>query len=180
MFTKELFMMNLGTGTDLIAFSSEAFGSDSLRTTSLMKDFVHDRRVYFIERPVLTSAAGSSYYIEVSEHKISIVRPYLCEETSVFDQKKAVLELLKDLIVDEHISHYSMWTDTPTAMHFIRNLSPEIIVYDCLRDYGLSHGELEKELLQYADFVHTADMKDPITTGPMRFVKPIQFKDTIY
>lgn len=173
-------MMNLGNGTDLIAFSSESFGHEALRTTKLLRDAAFERRVYFFEAPVLSTSGTTTYYIEEDASGVKIIRPYLNIESSIFERKKALLEILKDVIYDEHISHYSMWTDTPVAMPFIRNLTPEVIVYDCLSDFSKSHSELERELLQYADSVQTEGMKGPVVHDPLRNLRSVKFKETYY
>lgn len=154
-------MMNFTSGTDLIVFSSDKFGSDELRTSVLMKEFAQKKRVYFIEAPIMNVAREATYFIKKEDHEVYIIQPYLPAETSVFEQKSAMLELLKELVTEENISHYTMWTDTPKAMHFIRHLNAEIIIYDCQKDYAGTHPELEKELFEYADVVLTSGMAIP-------------------
>lgn len=157
-------MLNFTSGTDLIVFSSDKFGSEDLRTTLLMKEFAARKRVYFIEAPILNVAREATYFMQKEDHEVCLIQPYLPAETSVFEQKKAMLDLLKEFLNEEHISHYTMWTDTPKAMHFIRHLNPEIIIYDCVKDYSVSHPEIEKELFQYADVVLTSGMGSQVTS----------------
>lgn len=173
-------MMNDVTGTDLIAFSSDKFGTTELRTSFLLKDAAFERRVYFIESPILSESGENTYYIQDDASGVRIVKPYLSKESSVFEQKKALLELIKDMMKDEHIFHYSMWTDTPVAMAFIRHLSPDHIVYDCLRDYSVSHPELERELLQYADSVQTPNSHAPLANDPLKNLRLTKFKETYF
>lgn len=151
-------MINFTNGTDLIVFSSDKFGSESVRTSALMLEFALKKRVYFIEAPIMNVSKEPTYFIKKSDHEVCIIQPYLPAETSVFEQKKAILELLKEFLVEENISHYSMWTDSPKCMHFIRHMNPEIIIYDCLNNYSETHPELEKELFDYADVVLTSGM----------------------
>lgn len=150
--------MNFTNGTGLIVFSSDKFGSENLRTSSLMTEFALKKRVYFIEAPIMNVSKEATYFIKKNDHEVCIIQPYLPADTSIFEQKKAVLDLLKEFLVEENISHYTMWTDTPKAMHFIRHLNPGIIIYDCLKDFSKTNPELEKELFEYADVVLTSGM----------------------
>jgi hypothetical protein len=173
-------MINLGNGNDLITFSSEPFDSSSVRTTIVMRQMAYARRVFFIERPVFSSSGGSTYYIVEVNSNLFVVRPYLDAETSVFEQKQTLQALIKDLLLDEHISHYSLWTDTPTAMPYMRDLSPEVIVYDNVKDHSQTHPQLEKELLQYADEVLTHGCEVHTQPTTVRFAGLGQFKDTYF
>lgn len=159
-------MHNVETGTDLIVISSNAYGSDEVRTSQVMGTFAENKRVYFFEAPIIGVTDSNTYFIKKEENGLTIVQPYLAGNTSVFEQKAELLNLLKELIVDENISHYTIWTDTPKAMPFIRSLSAEIIIYDCLKDYSASHVELEKELFQYADVVLTSGMTKRAAHAP--------------
>ena len=153
-------MTNLESGTDLIVFSSDNFDSNELRTPTLMTQFANRKRVYFIEDPIIGVSTIPTYFLKKNDHEVTIIQPYLPSETSIFDQHETSLNLVKELIADEHVSHYTIWTDTPKAMPYIRHLSPEIIVYDCLKDYSETNPELEHELFQYADVVLTSGLSD--------------------
>jgi len=149
-------MINLENGTDLIVFSSEAFGSTEVRTTKLITHLALTKRVYFIEAPIIGLSKDPTYFLKKNEHEVTIIQPYLPAQLSVFEQKHVLLELIKELIHDENIIHYTAWTDSPKSMAFIRNLSSEIVVYDCIHNYSNSHPELEQEIFQYADLILTA------------------------
>ena len=151
-------MTNLENGTDLIVFSSNNFGSDEVRTSTLMASFALRKRVYFIESPIIRVAKKATYFLKKNEHEVTVIQPYLPGETSLFEQKQAMQDILKELIRDENIIHYTIWTDTPKSMPYIRNLNSEIIVYDCIKNYSISRPELEQELFQYADVVLTSGL----------------------
>lgn len=157
-------MKNLENGTDLIVFSSENFGSTEVRTSLLMANFALRKRVFFIQSPIIGVVKEATYHLKQNEQQVTIIQPYLPGETSVFEQKEAMLNLLKELIRDENILHYTIWTDTPKSMPFIRNLNSEIIVYDCIKNYSLTRPELEQELFQYADVVLTSAMTSEAET----------------
>jgi UDP-galactopyranose mutase len=153
-------MTNLENGTDLIVFSSHQFDSDEVRTPHIMGQFAYRKRVYYIEAPIKGVSTSATYFLKKNDHEVTIIQPYLPSETSVFEQHEASLNLVKQLIHEEQISHYTIWTDTPKAMAYIRHLNAEFIVYDCLRDYSKSNPELEHELFQYADVVLTSGLSN--------------------
>lgn len=162
-------MRNLEHGTDLIVFSSNSFDSTEYRTSELMARFAKRWRVYFFEAPIIGVTKEPTYFLRKNEHQVTIVQPYLPAETSVFEQKEALLSLLKELIFDEDINIYTIWTDTPKSMPFIRNLNSEFVVYDCVKNYSALYPELEEELFQYADVVlnkEAIDHRHPAINPP--------------
>ena len=155
-------MVNLENGSDLIVFSSNQYGSDEVRTSQIMNRFLGRKRVYFFESPIIGVSKTPTYFIKKNDDEMIVVQPYLPGELSVFEQKEALLELLKELMMDENIYHYSIWTDTPRAMAYIRKLNADVIVYDCLQNFSETNPELEHELFQYADVVLTSGLTGKI------------------
>ncbi len=153
-------MMNIECRSDLVVFSLNHFGSDLVRTSKHMSRLAQHRRVFFVEYPIIGVSKTPTYFLKKNEQEVIIIQPYLPGELSVFERKDAILGILKELIADENITGYTIWTDTPKAIPFIRNLSAEIIVYDCVKNYCLSNPELEKELYEYADVVITSALSD--------------------
>lgn len=151
-------MMDLGNGTDLIFFSSKSFGDPALRTSQLAREFAQQKRVYFIQSPINDVSSVPTYFMQRVQNNVSLIQPYLPGEISVFQQKDMLLQILGDLLEDEHISHYTMWTDTPRAVPYMRTLSPEVIIYDCVDNQSQKNSELEKELFEYADVVLTSGL----------------------
>lgn len=158
-------MTNLENGADLIVFSSHHFGSSEVRTSKLMVTFAKRKRVYFFESPIIGVASSPTYFLSKNDHEVTIIQPYLPANLSVFEQKEALLNLIKELIADENILHYTLWTDTPKSMPFIRKLNSEINIYDCLKNYSLTHAELEQELFQYADLTLTTGLTEQRNIG---------------
>lgn len=167
-------MKDLVMETDLIVFSSHDFGSNEIRTTALMTEFAQRNRVYFIESPIVGVVQAPTYLLKKNEHAVTVIRPYLPATMTMFEQKDAVLALVKELISDEHISHYTLWTDTPKCMSFIRKLCSEVIIYDCINDYSACNPQLEKELFQSADLVLTSGLSSYNKTVTIN----TQLKDT--
>ena len=139
--------------SDLIAFSLNRWNSSFERTEQIMSRYARYRRVYFFEVPVIGISKEPQYLIRETRDDVKVVEPYLPDHLSVFEQKAALVELIKDLIRDEDIKEYSVWSDTPKAMPLIRSLKPVALMYDCLLDYSVTNPELEKEIFDRADVV---------------------------
>lgn len=142
--------------SDLIVFSLNKWSASFERTEQIISRYARYRRVYFFEVPVIGFTEKPQYLIRETRDDVRVVESYLPSNLSIFEQKAALLELLKDLIRDEKVQTYSVWTDTPKAMPLIRSLTPAAIMYDCQMDYSQTHPELEKEIFGRADIVFTS------------------------
>jgi UDP-galactopyranose mutase len=151
-------LMKIDFKNDLIVFSLDSYHSPQLRTTLVVKDLVTKKRIYFIESPVHEVSSHPTYFIQKMSDGVNVVKPYLPANISVFDQKAMLEGILHELMEDESIHHYSIWTDTPRSMPFIRNLNPELLVYDCLVDHSQTHPSLERELFKHAHVVITSGL----------------------
>ena len=123
-------MFNSINGTDIIFISSEQFGSDNVRTSELMTGMAQGRRVYFFSKPIIGMTKKPTFFYRKESHKTTVVQPYLPSDLSIESYEKDLIKLMKEFIHDEHISHLTIWTDTVNAAPFIRELKPEVSVYD--------------------------------------------------
>lgn len=94
----------------------------------------------------LNDQSGSIYIIDLNELTIGLPR-----EISVFEEKELMLNKVRNFISSAGLYDYSIWTDTPKAMKFIRHLNPESITYCQSMDDEENFPELTKELTEYAD-----------------------------
>jgi hypothetical protein len=154
--------MNIECTTDLVVFSLTPYHSENCRTSKVVRDLSSKRRVYFIESPISGVSTFPTYFLQKNDEGVTVVKPYLPGDTSVFEQKAMLLQIINSLIEDENISHYSVWSDTPKAVPFIRELKAEFVVYDCLHDYSQTHHELEREMLNRSDVVLTSGLSEKI------------------
>ncbi len=158
-------MQHLENATDLIVFSEHEFGSKVVRTTELMIRFGPRRRIYFFSQPIMESEETTPHYIKSSNKGVIVIQPYLPKNISIFAQHDFLVHLLKFLMKEENIHRYTIWADTPKAITYVRYLTPEIIVYDCVEDYTqTAYSEMEDELGEYADVV--------LTSGKTQHFKP--------
>lgn len=165
-------MKLIAPNSDLIVFSLERWGSSFSRTSQIMSRFARHRNVFFIETPIVGVSKTPMYLLRETRDDVMVIEPYLPEEISVFDQKDALIEIVNKLMEDEKITNFSIWTDTPKAMPFFRHLEPKALIYDCLKDYSLTHPELEKEIFNRADVV--------LTSGPSLYASKRSLHSNIH
>lgn len=152
--------MNIDFKTDLIVFSLDTFNAHKLRTSKVVSNLAHKRRVFYIETPVIGVSAYPTYFLQKNHDDIMVVKPYLPANLSVFEQKTMLQGIIRELMEDEHITSYSIWSDTPRAMPFIRDLAPELLIYDCLVDHSQTHPVLEREMFKKAHVVITSGLSE--------------------
>lgn len=137
----------------LLAFPSQRLAAGPLPRMNFMKNvlMIYDQnRAFIISEPIMGNLKDPTYHIQ-SSGESQRIQPYLPSELSVFEKRDAMIAVIKELIVNEDIRDYIIWTDTPKAMPFIRNLNALTVIYDRTQDYSRTYPELESELLQYAD-----------------------------
>jgi hypothetical protein len=118
-------MMTNLHGTDILVFSSHPFGSDEIRTSELMDHMALGRRVFFIEKPIIGKTKKATFFYTKTPNKVTVVQPYLPD-----DHEGSLLEVLEELIADEHLSHLTIWTDCREGLRFLQTLKHESSVFD--------------------------------------------------
>lgn len=146
---------------DLICFSHLRWDFVYQRPQHLMSRFNKYLRVFFIEEPIFY-ACKDKYTIKKSESGVYVVTPMLNENdkdlSSVIQRQK---KLICSLIAKKQITNYIAWYYTPMALKISSQLTPELIVYDCMDElsaFKFAPVELklmEAELFKKADIVFT-------------------------
>lgn len=131
-------MRNLSTTTDLIVFS--------------------DDRTYVLQKPILTAFPEESVLLE-SRDDVVVTYFYIPQETSVFERKEIHLKMIKDLLGEEDVEEYTLWTNRARMVSLIRHLNASSIIYDRESDSGDVHPQHLDEIYQYTE-------KAPITDSP--------------
>jgi UDP-galactopyranose mutase len=134
------------------------------RPQHLLSRFARDRRVFFIEEPIVLPAGSTRSRLDIS-HPIpglSVVVPRLPEGVAGLAADQMQRSLLARLFDHERIEDFVLWYYTPMAVSLTRDLpAAAVTVYDCMDELSAFHGappELvlrEAELLQCADLVFT-------------------------
>ena len=101
------------------------------RPQHLMTRCARERRVFFIEEPIVWPAV--SPHLKIETHAgVNVVVPQLPEGLTSAARTRTLRGLIDDLIEAEGIREYLLWYYTPMALEFTDHLSPSAIVYDCM------------------------------------------------
>src|SRR5689334_3980338 len=146
--------------TDLVCFSHLRWGFVFQRPNHLLTRFSKHQRVFFIEEPIFHDGEDK-LHIENFNENLYIVTPHirggLPEEEVHRRQEKFITKLLTNM----NVSKFFSWYYTPMALAFTQNLTPELVIYDCMDElsaFKFAPPELavrEKELFKKADIVFT-------------------------
>jgi UDP-galactopyranose mutase len=143
---------------DLICFSHLRWNFVYQRPNHLMVRAARDRRVYFIEEPVFSTATTPGF-ARRSEAGVTIVTPNLPADLTAHDVSRALGRLLDDLVEVEAVNRPDLWYYTPMALPWSRHLRANATIYDSMDDLTGFRGappalaELEAELLARARVV---------------------------
>ncbi len=146
---------------DLVCLSHLRWNFVYQRPQHLLGRCAKNRRVFFVEEPVLS--AGTDWWLDVSIHEtgVWVIVPHLSEGISEETAQTAQQAMLDDLFQAAEISQYILWYYTPMAVSFTNHLKPLAVVYDCMDELSAfqgAHPELkanENQLLKRASVVFT-------------------------
>ena len=177
-------MLKLLNGTDIIVISGHIFGSEEVRTSMLMAQKALGKRVYFFNRPLIGMTKKPTFYYTKLNHKVTVVQPFLPSNIAQEDREEGMMSLMRDFILDEHIHYLTIWTDTPEGMPFIRNLNPDVSIYDKSRLDTILPNYQELELIECSDVVinlHTSNetLRSEIKSLDLKLVKDYHLNDTL-
>jgi UDP-galactopyranose mutase len=146
---------------DLICLSHLRWNFVFQRPQHLMTRWARDRRVFYVEEPVVAECVEPHLKIETSS-RVRIVVPHLPAALGAERSTAPVLRtLLDDLIGQEHIEDYLLWYYTPLALAFTDHLAPAATIYDCMDELSAFKGapaalkEYEADLMRRASLVLT-------------------------
>ena len=146
---------------DLICLSHLRWDFVYQRPQHLMSRFARQRRVFFVEEPVLMEDA-THLSVGEREKNLFVVTPHLnraeAEQRTV---EVLMQESLDKLFDDAQIKDFVLWYYTPMAMNFSAHLQPKAVVYDCMDELSMfkfAPPELmtnEANLFKKADVIFT-------------------------
>jgi glycosyltransferase involved in cell wall biosynthesis len=149
-----------GRRPDLVCFSHLRWKFVFQRPQHLMVRFARDRRVYFVEEPVLDE--GREAWLQLEMHDgVVVVVPHLPRALSEDEAVGAQRAMLDRLVAIEDIHRFVLWYYTPMALRFSDHLEPLRVAYDCMDELSAFKGAssdlpvLERQLLRWADVVFT-------------------------
>ena len=145
---------------DLICFSHLRWDFVFQRPQHLLTKFSISYRIFYIEEP-LFDAQNDHISIVKYNDKIHIVKLHLqgsSQEPEVFGRQQ---RLLSSLFRKMGIIKYIFWYYTPMALPISEDMSPDLIIYDCMDELSNFRyappelKELESQLISRAHLVFT-------------------------
>ncbi len=146
---------------DLICFSHLRWDFIYQRPQHLLTRCAEERRVFFVEEPVLDDETP---HLDITKRTgdVWVVVPHL--PPGLTEAECAVLQqalLIDDLLIQRQVNDYILWYYTPMALAFTQHLEPLAVVYDCMDELsGFKNAprellKWEKLLFERADLVFT-------------------------
>ena len=152
---------SVGDIPDLVCLGHVRWESACQRPQHLMTRYARNRRVFFVEEPIVDDTLETRITVEVRDG-VHVVVPHLPRafgETESISARRAAIE---HLLARERITRYVLWYCTPLALPFSSHLTPAGVAYDCIEELSTPRSAatelpaLERELLRRADVVFTA------------------------
>jgi UDP-galactopyranose mutase len=150
----------LADSTDLICLSHLRWKFVFQRPQHLMTRCARERRVFYIEEPVMTD--GITPHLDVERvDGVTVVVPQLPDSLSAEESDAEQRRLLDQFINGVVTPDYVLWYYTPMALGFSAHWKSRAVVYDCMDELSMFKGASpllkyrEAELMRRADLVLT-------------------------
>jgi glycosyltransferase involved in cell wall biosynthesis len=143
---------------DLVCFSHLRWDFVYQRPNHLMARAARDRRVFFVEEPVVEPAPTAHLRL-VNRGGVIVATPILPESRPIPDPIAVLRDLVDHLVRSERIDDPVLWYYTPMALPWTQHLDRSTTVYDSMDYLAGFRGappellDREHELLRQADLV---------------------------
>jgi protoporphyrinogen oxidase/glycosyltransferase involved in cell wall biosynthesis len=146
----------------LLVFSHLRWNFVFQRPQHLLSRLAKQYRIYFFEEPVPSAERD---YLEITEPSpnVRVCRPHSTIDSAGFhdDQIPTLQQMLIEMLELEQIEDYGVWFYSPMALPLMQDLSPRVVVYDCMDELSAFRNaprqllQRESALLKLADVVFT-------------------------
>jgi UDP-galactopyranose mutase len=109
------------------------------RPQHLMTRCARERRVFFIEEPIVAPEIKPHLKVE-AQGSVNVVVPQIPEGLTSAARRSTLRRLLDDFMKAARIREYLLWYYTPMALEYSDHLSPSAIVYDCMDELSEFQG----------------------------------------
>lgn len=147
---------------DLLCFSHLRWAFVTQRPNHLMARAARDRRVFFVEEPILDEEPSPQDPLEITRvDDVFVVRPHLPAQLPPERWEAALTERLDLLVSRFGIRRPVRWYYTPMALPWSEHIPASAVVYDCMDELTAFTGAppvlvaREQRLLDVADVVFT-------------------------
>lgn len=146
--------------SNVICFSHLRWNFVFQRPQHLLTRWAQDVNVYYFEEPEFEDYESLSLN-EVKDGNVTVLTPMLKHGMSELEINKYTEILLLKFIKINRITDYISWYYTPMAINFTKNLTPTLIIYDCMDElsgFKGAHPDLtrnERLLMKMSNVVFT-------------------------
>jgi hypothetical protein len=130
------------------------------RPNHLMACAARDRRVFFVEEPILVPGREATMHVRRRE-LVVVATPRIPERLTNETQIHATHDLVADLVRDAGLHLPILWYYTPMAVAWTRQLAASLVVYDSMDHLAgfvgapVGLADLESELIDASDLIFT-------------------------
>lgn len=143
--------------SDLLVFSHLRWDFIFERPHHVLSRHASHRRVFYFEEPIFGMSDFPRLHLKLSQENVHVVIPYLPTGMEPADMNIVLAELLNELIYEEDLRDYTAMYYSPAALSFSRDLSPSVIIFDCM-DHAYENGkDSELELMKKSDVIFTSN-----------------------
>ncbi len=145
---------------DLVCFSHLRWDFVYQRPQHLLSRCAREHRVFYVEEPLI-DAGPSRLVIQPQADNLWVVVPHLAKTLGKEESRTTHIQLINQFFTDQALHTYILWYYTPLALPYTRQLSPQLIIYDCMdelsafKDASPLLKSYESELFQIADLIFT-------------------------
>jgi UDP-galactopyranose mutase len=145
---------------DLVCLSHLRWDFVYQRPQHLLHRFARERRVFYVEEPVVGADRAHLAYT-LRDCGVWVVVPHLPSGLTSAESDGALRHLIDRLFIEQAIDAHVLWYYTPMAIPWTNHLEPVATVYDCMDELSAFHGasshvqEYERQLFARADLVFT-------------------------
>ena len=146
---------------DLLCLSHLRWSPAYPRAQQLLRRCARDRRVYFVEPPVLDTDSEVTLERVADDGGVVVCVPHLPAGIEPAQAEAHLAYLLDQLVAREDLQRPVLWLDSPALLAACHHLSARAVVYDCVDPAPLGGDaparvvDRERLLLAHADLVLT-------------------------
>jgi glycosyltransferase involved in cell wall biosynthesis len=153
--------LNVLEKLNILCFSHLRWDFVYQRPQHLLSRFSRKQMVFFFEEPIHEESVKPHLRTKQTPENVVVVTPVLPNDLSESEHLRQQEKLIRNFVNINIHGGCIGWYYTPLAIRFTRNLSFELVVYDCMDElshFSGAHEAListERELLELADLVFT-------------------------
>ncbi len=150
---------------DLVCLSHLRWDFVFQRPQHLMSRFARERRVFFVEEPVLEGDEPKLAVRRCGDTGVHVAVPFVPPGTTEAAAHAAQDALLRILFREHRIERHVLWYYTPLALPFTRPEEADAVVYDCMDELSAFAGAPPSLKARERFFASVAERRESVRTS---------------